>query len=184
MPLNPNPLLNTIHQLQESGATGSLPLSHAGQAITIYFREGLISAVSTTLPDHQLGKYLARRGYIGEKDIASLVREATKRSTLTGETAVSKNLLDSSELMELVQEQAAGILSLAIKNGFETQGFDRAAPPSFFMPARIDHMQLMLELARANLQPFKLDPGMLISLRNGKQNAPPPLASCGAFGIK
>jgi protein-tyrosine kinase len=172
MSLHRNPLLQTIHQLQENGATGSLPLSRAGQTVIVYFREGLISAVSTSISDHQLGKYLARRGYITEKDIASLVKEAGRRSTLTGETAVSKNLLDGSELMELVQEQAAGILSLAIKNGFEPQGFNRADPPSFFMPARIDHMQLMLDLARANLQPFKVDPGMLIGLRNGKQNTP------------
>jgi hypothetical protein len=47
--INRNPLLQTIHQLQENGATGSLPLSHAGQSITIYLREGLISAVSTAL---------------------------------------------------------------------------------------------------------------------------------------
>jgi capsular exopolysaccharide synthesis family protein len=174
MSLHRNPLLQTIHQLQETGATGSLPLSHNGQTITVFFREGLISAVSTSLADHQLGQYLAKRGYAEEKEIAHLVQDARKRSTLLGETAVSKNLLDGSELMEVVQDQAAQLLAHAIKQGFEAHGFDRATPPSFFMPARIDHMQLMLELARNNLQPFKLDPGMLISLRNGKQNAPLP----------
>jgi capsular exopolysaccharide synthesis family protein len=75
--------------------------------------------------------------------------------------------------MELVQEQAAQILAHAIKNNFESRAFSRESPSAFFMPARIDHMQLMLELARANLQPFKLDPGMLITLSNGKN--PPPL---------
>jgi protein-tyrosine kinase len=172
--VNRNPLLQTIRDLQETGATGSLPLSHNGQTITVYFREGLISAVSTSLTGHQLGQYLARRGYIEEKEIAPLVHEGRKHRTLLGETAVSKNLLDGSELMELVQEQAALLLAHAIKNSFESQAFDRTSPPSFFMPARIDHMQLMLELARNNLQPFKLDPGMLITLRNGKQNTPLP----------
>jgi len=174
MSLNRNPLLQTIRQIQENGITGSLLLSHSSQNITVFFRDGLISAVSTNISNHQIGQYLTKRCYLGEKDLSLLVHEGHKRGTLLGETAVCQKILDGSELLELVQDQAAGVLSVGIKEGFEPQGFDRAAPRPFFMPARIDYMQLMLELARNNLQPFKLDPDKLICLRNGKQKAPLP----------
>ncbi|HYK87520.1 MAG TPA: DUF4388 domain-containing protein, partial [Acidobacteriota bacterium] len=146
-----SPVLEVIRELQESAETGFLALGQTGQVITVYFRDGLISAVSTNITQHQLGQYLTRRGYLQNGDAHSLAEEARKHRSLIGETAVNKQLLDGSELMDLVQEQAAQVLAHAIKSKFEVRSFTRSVPPSFFMPARIDHPQLMLELARINL---------------------------------
>jgi capsular exopolysaccharide synthesis family protein len=172
MHLRDNPLVRTLCSLQENIATGSLLLSKNGDRITIYFRDGLINAASTDLMDYQLGRYFVQRGYIEQDGIKTLAQEAAERRALIGETAVSKGLLDSSELMELVQEQAVQALAHAMKSGFEAKAFDRTEPPSLYMPAGIGRPQLMLELARKNLQPFNLHPDMLITLRNGSLAAP------------
>ncbi len=56
--LNRHELLERIRQINEEGSTGCLSLSHSGKVITVHFREGLISAVSTNLPNYQLGQYI------------------------------------------------------------------------------------------------------------------------------
>lgn len=169
-----SPVLIRIRQIQESGESGFLSLERGGQAITVHFREGLINAVSTSITQHQLGQYLARSGYLEDKEIDHLVQESRRQKTLLGETAVSKTMLNDAELIELVQAQAAQVLAHAIKCNFEVNAFTRTTPPSIFMPARIDHTHLLLELARNNLRPFKLDPAMLITLRNGQPLPPLP----------
>jgi capsular exopolysaccharide synthesis family protein len=166
--------LERIRQIQESGESGFLTLEKGGQAIKVIFREGLINAVSTNMSQHQIGQYLAKRGYVEEKEIDGLVQESRRHKALLGETAVSKTMLDDAELVELVQAQAAQVLAHAIKFNFEVDAFTRTPPPSMFVPARIDHTHLLLELARNNLRPFKLNPAMLITLRNGKTLPPLP----------
>ncbi len=168
-----NRLLERIRELQEAGETGLLSIGQRGQVITVFFRDGLISAVSTNIPEHQLGQYLTKHGYLDQRELVRLVDESRRRHTLLGETAVARTVLDDAELVELVQSQAAQVLAHALRYNYEIRSFDRSAPPSFFMPARIDHMHLMLEMARCNLRPFKIEPGALIGLRNGK--ALPPL---------
>lgn len=173
MTLEQSPLLGRIREIQDSGDTGLLALSHNGQVVTVYFHQGLISAVSTSNKKHRLGQYLAKYCGLENGEVDALAEEARKCRALLGETAVAKSLLNRSELQEIVQEQATQVLAQALKDNLEAQAFKKEPPAPLYMPAQLDHAHLLLEIARNNLQPFKLDPGMMITLANGKH--PPSL---------
>jgi capsular exopolysaccharide synthesis family protein len=169
-----NLILERVREIQESGDSGFLSLEKGGQTVVVQFRDGLINAVSTNIKKHQLGQYLVMRDYLDEKELGALVEESRKQKALLGETAVSKTLLEDAELVEVIQTQAVQALTHAIKSDFEVNNFNRTVPPAIYMPGRMDHTHLLLELARNNLQPFKLNPAMLITLRNGKPIPPLP----------
>ena len=169
-----NFILERIREIQESGESGFLSLEKGGQVIVAQFRDGLINAVSTNITKHQLGQYMILHDYLDEKEMEELVKESRKQKALLGETAVSKTVLDEAELVEVVQMQAVQALTHAIRADFDVSDFKRTVPPALYTPARMDHTHLLLELARNNLQPFKLNPAMLISLRNGKPLPPLP----------
>ncbi len=163
---NRHQLLEQIQAIQNEKSSGILSLGHEGNRVSIHFTEGLISAVSTDMPEHHLGQYLAKAGLIEESDIGSLLLESRRREIPVGRVAVDRNMVERTELRDMVQAQAIQVLTFALKNNFEIQAFENRTQ-HFYLPAGIDLNHLMLQLARENLKPFELHADKLIVLKNG-----------------
>jgi protein-tyrosine kinase len=171
--LNQSKLLNEVCRIQEEGGTGSLRLEKGEREITVYFDQGLINAASTNIAQLKLGQILSRRGHTDDAGICRLLESSRRRNITLGKVAVAIKLLDGAELQSVVQEQVVQLLLHALDNDFEIQSFNGSLT-SFFMPARLDMDRLLLELARNHVKPYKLEPGQLISLTNGKGHSDLP----------
>jgi capsular exopolysaccharide synthesis family protein len=162
----PNPLLEEMQRISSENQSGTLLLGKDQSLIKVFFDQGLISAASSDIPRYQIGKFLARSDFIAESGITDLLAEARKRSRILGEAAVHKNVLDNTELLEVVQDQAIQLLLLALQEGYEVRSFS-PGPAPIYLPARMSLEQLMLELARRSLRPFQPDPHKMLVLSNG-----------------
>ena len=163
---NRHQVLERIRQIQEEGQTGALALEKDGKVIFVYFHNGLISAISSSIPQYQFGHYLARSGAIEEARVKILLEESRKKRISIGEVAVHRSELDQAELLEIVREQVTDVLTHALKNDFEIRSFANSVP-TFETPAQITLNHLLLELARKNLREFSPEPNQLMMLRNG-----------------
>ncbi len=166
--LNRHEILDRIYKLQETGASGLLLLANNGHQITVHFQDGLISAAGSNIPQLKLGRFLTQRGIADGPAVLRLLDESRRRGIPLGKAAAARKLLDGSELEEVVRQQVIQVLTHALNNGFEIRSFEEASG-AFFTPARLNAHQMLLELARAHLQPFKLDPGKRIHLTNGRE---------------
>ncbi len=162
-----NQLLERIRQIQEDGRTGVLQLGKEGKEITVYFRDGLIEGAGSDMTQLHLGKVLTRRGVLQSAAVPGLIKRARRKRMTIGRAAVSRKMLDNTELKDGVYEQVVQALNYAISNNFEVRSF-KDAPVDLYMPARLEFEGLMLELARTNIEPIQLDPYCLLSLNNGR----------------
>jgi len=115
-----------------------------------------------------LGHYLIKNVYLMVPSLSGMLEDAFNAKRRVGETAVVNEFLDEDALSHLIQEQSVETLSYSLKNDFEARPFV-ASPESFYMPAGIEMNHLILFLARANLEPFKVDPNRPIMLQDGQR---------------
>jgi len=165
---NENELLERILQLLEKKETGTLSAEKDGDVIQISFHKGNIASVRSTVADHRLGQNLIHQGFLNESAMTPLLEESRKKKRALGETVLHKNMLDRTELQEVLCEQASQAISHAVKNGFEVKSF-LSSTPSFETSAEIDQSRLLLELARRNFQPFQPDSSDAMVLEKTEQ---------------
>jgi len=161
-----NELLDRICRLQDDRETGVLVLEKEDREIRIYFQEGLIAATSSNIAFLHLGHFLCARGYTSNAEIAALLRKSRRRRKPLGKIAVERNLLHEAELEEVVREQVVQSLTHALDNGFDVGSFLASEAP-VFASSQLDIPRLLLDLARGNLRPLRLQPSQRIALRNG-----------------
>jgi protein-tyrosine kinase len=161
----PNELMNKICRIQKNEETGTLRLGKNGEEISVFFSKGLISATSTNISNLQLGRFLSKRGHIADSALQLLLKESLRRRLPLGTAAVARKLLDVKVLEAMVCEQVIQTLLHAVTGNFLIRSFTSSSGDSFFMPARIDLRRLLLELARANIKPFSIEPDQRILLR-------------------
>src|SRR5687767_14808658 len=145
-------ILERIRQIQEERRNGLLSLEKDEKVILIFFRDGLIDALSSDIAYHGLGQYLLREGFISAADVTSLVEDAKKRHVPLGEAAVKGKALDPVDLLDVVRQQAFQLFKHAVEADFAPGVFD-ATSPTFAFPARIDLEYLLLQLARYDPKP-------------------------------
>ncbi len=162
----PNPLLDEIRRISDESQSGTLVLGKERAVIKIHFDQGLISSASSDIPRYRLGRFLTRGAYVADARITDLLNEAKKHRRVIGEAAVHKRFLDDTELLDVVQDQAAHILMHALHEEFEIRSFSPGHVP-IYLPAKLSLEQLMLRLARQTLRPFQPDPHKLLVLTNG-----------------
>src|SRR5207249_6745026 len=60
----PNAALDHMQRVYDDKRNGVLSLARDGQSIDVFYREGVIDAVSSTLASNRLGQYFLREGYL------------------------------------------------------------------------------------------------------------------------
>ncbi len=163
-------LLNVICRIQADGETGSLHLEKGEKKITVYFREGLINAAATNIAPLQLGRFISKFARVEDSAFDRLLKEARKKRLPLGKAAMKRKLVDETELEDSVREQIVQTLTHALDNEFDVSTFAHSTE-SFHMPARLDLSHLLLELARTNVEPYRVEPTQRIALTNGKGHA-------------
>jgi len=160
-----NTLLDEIRRLHEGRQSGLLALAkETGERVDVFFREGMIEAVSSNLAEHRLGDYLVKRGY-APRDLDAVQTEAQRRKIFFGEAVVRRNLVDRTEVGAAARSQAMELLEHVIKNGFSVGSFTNCLR-SYYVPARITFSHVLLELSRSNSAPYDLDPSVRIVLKD------------------
>jgi protein-tyrosine kinase len=163
---NNHTLVNRIRQIEQEAKTGLLVLEKDGKVIRMYFRNGLIEGCSSDFPQHWLGQYLLKEGYVEPEEVTPLVEEAKRKNVATGEVAVAHKKLDAPELVEVVRQQAFQLFRYAIENGFAPAGF-QSGSLELKCSAAIPLQHLLLVLARHAPEPIEIDAGRSIVLRGG-----------------
>ena len=159
-----NPVLGELQSLHEQGRTGSLVLTGPnGDWIHVYFREGMIDAVSSSQNGRRIGDFLFDDQYGSKADRDSLASEARRQKILFAEVAIRRGLVDTAEVIAAARSQAMELLGHALKNQFEVESFSSSLR-SHRVPARINFAFVKLELARREAIPFNPQSGMQIVL--------------------
>jgi hypothetical protein len=163
---NRNELLNVICDIQADGKTGSLHLEKGEKKITVYFQEGLINAAASNIAPLRLGRFIAKIARVDGSTLDRLLKEARKKRLPLGKAAAHRKLVEEKELEDSIRQQIVETLAYALDNEFDVGTF---APlkESFYMPARLDLSRVLLELARYDVEPFRLGPGQRIALKSG-----------------
>src|SRR5262249_43459344 len=97
-----NIALEEIRRVYDDKKNGVLCLGKEGQSIDVFYREGIIDAVSSTLHANRLGQYLLREGYFEARDLEPLLQKSNRQKITVGETAVRDGLLDPVELADVL----------------------------------------------------------------------------------
>ena len=121
-------LLEEVDRIEEKRQSGCLKLSQGDQEVEVYFREGLIEAVSSNLSEHRLGRYLLKEGFLDVPKLNKLLRKSRRKKHALGETALRSRILDASQLTRLIHLQASTLLRLCLEKGFQVHVFEAAAP--------------------------------------------------------
>ena len=161
-----NELLNEICRIQADGQTGSLHLEKGEKKITVYFQEGLINAAASNIAPLRLGRFIAKIARVDDSVLDHLVKEARKKRLPVGKAAANRKLVEERELEDSIRQQIVETLAYALDHEFEVSTFAHSTE-SFYMPARLDLSRVLLELARYNVEPFRLEPGQRIALKSG-----------------
>ena len=167
MRLLTHPLLEKIRQFQDKSYSGSVFLHWEEEVVRLFFREGLIDAISSNLDQHRLGQYLLGEGILDSKKLETLLASSRRKQMSLGESAVRRKLLDVTELGELIRRQAFQLFKHAMEKDFNVEAVE-ASLRFFYMPVRLDVESLALELARSKPGTFELPPDLLVHLRNGR----------------
>ena len=161
-----NQVLDQILRLSEDQRSGTLILRSGKHTIQLLFKDGNISAAESDLPYYQIGRFLSRKGFIVGSDIVGLLRKSQKKKLLLGETAVQRNLLNDSELADIIKNQIVELVMHALTLDFTIKEFKDSIKP-LYLPAQISSWQLIVEMARKNVPASTLDPNQLFVLSNG-----------------
>src|SRR5262249_27242643 len=100
-----NALLDQIRGFHENQDNGVLTLSKNGHRMDVFYREGMIEAVSSNVESHRLGDYLTRETHLTDRDVQTVLGDMRRNKTLFGEAAVRRRLLDPAELSDVVRRQ-------------------------------------------------------------------------------
>jgi len=158
------PLLEEIEKIEQEGRSGCLKLSHDDQEVAFHFREGVLEAVSSNLPEHRLGQYLLRAKLLDSKKLNKLLRRSRRKEIALGETAVRLKVLGASELTRLIQAQASALIGCCMENGFAISSFE-AASSSFHFAAPLNPHAFLLDLARDQSESLAFGADQLVRLR-------------------
>jgi len=163
----PNATLDHIQRVYDDKRNGVLSLARDGQSIDVFYREGVIDAVSSTLASNRLGQYFLREGYLEAGELEPLVAKSNRQKIVLGEAALRDEVVDAVQLSDILRLQAFELLKYAIENDFTQSGF-RPGLRSFQVPAQIHFPHVLLELSRTRAESFEIGPRLLIALREGK----------------
>jgi capsular exopolysaccharide synthesis family protein len=167
MTLNGNTTLDEIRRVYEEKRNGVLSLARDNSSIDVFYREGIIDAVSTNLVSNQLGQCFLREGYLEAGELEALLSKSKRQKVALGEAALRYQLMSVVELSEVLRVQVIELLIHAVDNEFTRAGF-RPGLRSFHVPAQIQLPHLLLELARGRAEAFELDSRLFLTLSNGK----------------
>ncbi len=134
-----------------------------GERIQIYFREGMIDAVSSTRNDRRIGDYLFPDGHGSTTDREGLESEARRKKTSFGDVAIRRGLVDPAGLASAARSQAIELLVHALNNEFYVESFSSSLS-SYRVPAGIDFAFVKLELTREGALNFDPQPDLPIAL--------------------
>jgi capsular exopolysaccharide synthesis family protein len=162
-----NAPLEEIRRLYDDKRNGVLSLERDGESVDVFYREGIIDAVSSTLASNRLGQYFLREGYLEAGELEPLLLKSSRHKMTLGEAAVRDQVMDPVELSDILRLQAFELLRHAIENDFTRSGF-RPGLRSFHVPAQIHFPHVRLELSRAAAESFEIDAKLLLVLREGK----------------
>jgi capsular exopolysaccharide synthesis family protein len=159
-------LLNVICRIQADRQTGSLHLAKGEKRITVYFQEGLIDAAASNIAPLQLGRFIAKIAHVDASTLDRLLKEARKKRLPLGKAVRNRKLITETELEDGIREQIIETLAHALDNEFDVSTITNSTE-SLHMPARLELSRVLLELARHNVEPFRLEPRQRIILKSG-----------------
>ena len=161
-----SPVFDEIRYACDEKRTGVLALHAAnGKRVEIFFREGLIEAVTSNLNARRIGDYLVKDGYLDVQDVNSVQSEASRHKITFGEAAVKKQLLRQADISAAVRSQAIDLVEYVLRNDFSVDSFTGSLR-SYHAPARLSFSNILLELCRNNAAPLETVPETRFILSN------------------
>jgi capsular exopolysaccharide synthesis family protein len=149
------PILDEIRRLDQEAQTGLLALTDkTGERVEVFFREGMIEAVSSTLPGYRLGDYLAKKRSIPASELDAADSEARGKKIFFGEAVVRRKIVNPAEVGAAARRQSADLIEYALRSDFWVDSFSDCLR-SYHVPAGISFPQLLLELSRAWASPLE-----------------------------
>src|SRR6516164_3855204 len=110
MTLNGNTTLDEIRRVYEEKRNGVLSLARDNSSIDVFYREGIIDAVSTNLVSNQLGQCFLREGYLEAGELEALLSKSKRQKVALGEAALRYQLMSVVELSEVLRVQVIELL--------------------------------------------------------------------------
>lgn len=159
------PLVERTKRLEAHRATGILHLTHEDETVEIYFYDGFIDAVSSSLQDERLGHYLLRHEIIEQAELERLLAGAQENQIPLGEEAVRAGIVEPSLLSQLLSAEAVALFQRAIEKRFTIGAFEPSAR-GFRFPLRMTCDQIVLQLARSRSELLTVDPGRRLFLKS------------------
>src|SRR5690349_6579545 len=126
-----------MRALCEDRKSGVLALSRRTDSVDVFYREGMIQAVSSNLESLHLGDYLLKQGYLTNRNFHSALTTVRKKGVSLGQLSVQRNLLAPSELARMLKCQAIDVLQHVLKTDFLVQSFSGAGP-SFYAACNLN----------------------------------------------
>lgn len=163
--LSAHPLAELITEISEKGLSGALRIERERVKAVVYFEQGTLVYASSNLRVHRLSEYLRQQGLA-----ASTVNESAS-DVVIAEALLSEGGLSRQRLDEILAEQVANVMRVALLWADGTWSFDDRARLSESLHAKIATQQLLLEVTR------RLDPTFASSrFRNGNEAVFPAAA--------
>lgn len=162
--MNAQPSLDELRQTHDGKRSGVLTLARDKDTINVFYREGRIEAASSNLSSYRLGQFLIKEEYVDAKVVETLISKAKRQKICLGEAAVRNDFINPSDLTDVVRNQVLELVKHALGNDFSSSGFVSGIH-SFYVPARIEFSQIILELSRTNVTRLQIPTNSFVVLR-------------------
>lgn len=164
-----DPLIQLVKRLEKRGVTGIQELvgltgGLQTNRLFVYFYDGSIEAVTSTLREHRIGEFLVREGFLENKQLNRLLKKSQKTRKPLGEVIVEENLLDAAYLNRLLTEHSANLFQLALNGSFKPGEFTGTTKGLMNYRLRLSADQLALELARRRPVELRLNSDQAVEL--------------------
>jgi len=172
-----DPIIQLIKRLENRGVTGIQELigrtsEQEINRLFVYFYDGSIEAVTSTLREHRLGQFLVREGFLDNRQLTRLLRRAQKSRKPLGEIIIEEKLLDPAYLNRLLTEHTTNLFNWAIHCRFRPGEFTGTTKGLMKYRLRLSGDQLALELARQQPTELRLDRDQVIELAHKEEWKP------------
>src|SRR5450432_1238164 len=140
--LSEHPLAELISEISEKGFSGALRIERERVKAVVYFEQGALVYATSNLRVHRLAEYLRLQGLVG-----TAVNQSASDAALA-ETLLSEGRLTRQRLDEMLAEQVANVMRVALLWTDGAWSFDGRTHISESIQVRVATQQLLLEATR------------------------------------
>ncbi len=143
--LSEHPLAELVREISLKELSGSLRLQHESAEAVVYFEQGQIVFAASNLRHLRLREYLRKKGYVSEKELASL---ANRADPALASALCAKKILTQDLAGALFTTQTTDILKVVLLWTEGTWEFDERVHLADSVRVDVDLTGLLIDAAR------------------------------------